>query len=268
MNTSFGATENPLAVSAATLSRILQENRNLPRTFTVVGATLNEEQIRALETASSPDVEVVLRDCSLSDDASCREALTECLKSDGCPTYLQECKIDCQVLATALTGNSRVTRLQLPASLRNDVNMSLLFAALANNKGLVHLDLRMLPISDENLSLLCQALRAHSTLTCLDLRQTEPLTQNGDWIFSSDEQKTQRTSLVAEMMQANTVLQTIHLYGFERDDQIYTENICPRLETNIFRPRVLAVKKTVDRPFREKILGRALYSVRSNPNLV
>jgi hypothetical protein len=70
------------------------------------------------------------------------------------------------------------------------------------------------------------------------------------------------------MMQANTVLQTVHLSDGERDDQLYTENICPRLETNIFRPRVLAVKKTVDRLFREKILGRALCCVRSNPNLV
>jgi hypothetical protein len=46
------------------------------------------------------------------------------------------------------------------------------------------------------------------------------------------------------------------------------KRFCPRLETNLFRPRVLAVKKTADRPFREKILGRALYSVRSNPNLL
>jgi hypothetical protein len=52
--------EDPLPVSAATLSRIFQENRDLPRTFTVSRATLNEEHIRALETASSPDVEVSL----------------------------------------------------------------------------------------------------------------------------------------------------------------------------------------------------------------
>jgi hypothetical protein len=47
----------PLPVSAATLSRIFQQNnRDLPQTFTVGFATLNEEHIRALETASSPDV--------------------------------------------------------------------------------------------------------------------------------------------------------------------------------------------------------------------
>jgi hypothetical protein len=31
---------------------------------------------------------------------------------------------------------------------------------------------------------------------------------------------------------------------------------------------VLAIKKTKDRPFREKVLGKAVYSVRINPNLV
>jgi hypothetical protein len=36
----------------------------------------------------------------------------------------------------------------------------------------------------------------------------------------------------------------------------------------MYRPRVLAVKKTIARPFREKVLGRALYAVKSNPNLV
>jgi hypothetical protein len=70
------------------------------------------------------------------------------------------------------------------------------------------------------------------------------------------------------MMQQNTVLQTIHLSEDERDEQIYTEEIHPYLETNRYRPRVLAVKKTKDRPFREKVLGRGLYSVRRNPNLV
>jgi hypothetical protein len=71
------------------------------------------------------------------------------------------------------------------------------------------------------------------------------------------------------MVQQNTVLHTIELlFTSERDDQICTEEIRPYLETNLYRPRVHAIKKTLDRPFREKVLGRALYSVRSNPNLV
>jgi hypothetical protein len=80
--------------------------------------------------------------------------------------------------------------------------------------------------------------------------------------------KTQRTRLLAEMMEQNVVLHTIHLSEDERDDQIYTEEISPYLETNLYRPRVVAVKKTIERPFREKVLGRALDCVKSNPNLV
>jgi hypothetical protein len=37
---------------------------------------------------------------------------------------------------------------------------------------------------------------------------------------------------------------------------------------NPYRPRVLAVKKITDRQLREKVLGRALDSVKRKPNLV
>jgi hypothetical protein len=84
----------------------------------------------------------------------------------------------------------------------------------------------------------------------------------------SGEQKTNRMRMLAEMVQQNTVLHTIHLPERERDEHIYTQEIHPYLEVNLYRPRVLAIKKTSERPFREKVLGRALHSVRSNPNLV
>jgi hypothetical protein len=94
----------------------------------------------------------------------------------------------------------------------------------------------------------------HPTLTSLDLRATD---------------KAHLTSVVAEMMKENTTLLAIELCEHQRDEKIYTEAILPYLEANLYRPRVLAVKKTKQRPFREKVLGRALYCVRrSNPNLV
>jgi hypothetical protein len=95
-----------------------------------------------------------------------------------------------------------------------------------------------------------------------------PRSPADDLIVFSDELKTRRTRALAEMMQHNTVLQTSHLSKDERDEHIYTQEIRPYLLTNLYRPRVLAIKKTKDRPFREKVLGRAVYSVRSNPNLV
>jgi hypothetical protein len=65
-------------------------------------------------------------------------------------------------------------------------------------------------------------------------------------------------------MVGNTSLQTIHLSERQYDQEIYLNEILPRLEMN----RVLAVKKIRDRTFRQAVLGRALYSVRSSPNLV
>jgi hypothetical protein len=70
------------------------------------------------------------------------------------------------------------------------------------------------------------------------------------------------------MMQQSTVLHTTRLSEHERDEHIYTQEIRPHLEVNLYRPRVLAVKKTKDRPFREKVLGQALHCVKSSPNLV
>jgi hypothetical protein len=70
------------------------------------------------------------------------------------------------------------------------------------------------------------------------------------------------------MVQRNTVLHTIHLPADERGEKIYAQMFRPYLETNLYRPRILAVKKTKEIPLREKVLGRALDSVKSCPNLV
>jgi hypothetical protein len=75
-------------------------------------------------------------------------------------------------------------------------------------------------------------------------------------IIFSEEPKTRRTRALAEMMHTNTVLHTIELLASERNNQIYTEELRPYLVTNLYRPRVHAIKKTEDRPFHEKVLGR------------
>jgi hypothetical protein len=162
-----------------------------------------------------------------------------------------------------------VTSLVLPYGwLRDDTRKGVILRSLAENKGLVHVGLHGHSISDENLSVLSQSLKAHPTITSLDLRDTNPWAQDGGRIVLSDEQKAKRTSLVAEMMHGNTILQTINFSIHERDNNIYSQVIVPHLETNCFRPRVLTVKEIAYKPFREKVLGRAVYCVRSNPNLV
>jgi hypothetical protein len=207
----------------------------------------------------------------LADDAA--GAFVECLQSDKGPISLVCCDIAFQIIANALTGKSRVTRLQPdfdePDFWPDDADKAILFRTLANNRGLVDLAWHGDPVSDENWTILCESLQAHLSLTSLDLRDTRPGNPVGAAIILlSAEQKTRRTRVLVEMMQRNTVLYTIALSEQERDEHIYTQEIQPYLVTNLYRPRVLAIKKTQDGPFREKVLGRALYSVRRNPNLV
>jgi hypothetical protein len=225
---------------------------------------LNEEQIRALATTEFlPGMEVILQRCSLSDDNGCHAAFVECLQRDRGPTVMDRCNIDCRVLATALEGNSRVTGLRLSAtSATSDAEKGAIFRSLAENKGLVKLDLYHRSISDENWTILCQSLKGHPTLTSLDLRYKRP-----GWL--SDEQKSLRTRVLAEMMHENRVLLTIDLEPYKRDAQIYEESILPYLETNLYRPRVLGIKKA-DIALRRPLLGRALQteSVRNKSNLL
>jgi hypothetical protein len=95
-------------------------------------------------------------------------------------------------------------------------------------------------ISVENWSLLYESLKAHPNLTSLDVDTTGPRSPGaGDNIAMMHDQKAHRTRLLADMVQHNTVLHTIHLPENERHKQIYTSEINPRLETNLYRPRVL-----------------------------
>jgi hypothetical protein len=253
-------------LSGAALSLFFQESRDSLQKVTLNGMVLSEDLCLALGTMSRLDVELDVSVCCLADDAA--DAFVECLQSDRGPVDLNWCRIDSQILANALTGDSRVTRLKPHFHGTDDAEKAVLFRALTNNRGLVHLDLRGDPISDENWIILCQSLQAHPSLTSLKLSVTMPRSPDGVPIIFSDEQKASRTSVLVEMMQQNTVLHTIELLASERNNQIYTEELRPYLVTNLYRPRVHAIKKTKDRPFRKKVLGRAVYSARSNPNLV
>jgi hypothetical protein len=260
----YNAVSSPL--SGAGLSLFFQESRDSLRKVYLSKILLSEDQCLALATMSRLDVEVKIFECSLADDAA--GAFAEFLQSDRGPVTLYRCRIDNQILANALAGDSRVTSFKPAKRWTDDADKAILLRALANNRGLVDWNFSGIPISDENWTIMCQSLQAHPTLTSLNLEDTRPMGPAGAAIIFSEEQKTHRTLVLAEIIQENAVLQTITLSEHERDEHIYMEEIRPNLETNLYRPRVLAVKKTKDRPFREKVLGRAVYSVRSHPNLV
>jgi hypothetical protein len=148
-------------------------------------------------------------------------------------------------------------------------DLFLIYSALAENRGLTTFNACGHFIGDENWNILCQSLQKHPILTRVDLTETGSTRLVERSTLLSAEQNTNRTRAIAEMMQTNTILCTIRLSAGERDEDIYTESIQPSLEANLYRPRVLAVKKEADdRPFRQKVLGRALSCVRSNPSLV
>jgi hypothetical protein len=229
---------------------------------------LNAEQIRALAAVSRPTLEVVLFECRLACGTASQNAFVECLQSDRPPTELVMCRLDSRVLANALAGNSRVTKLRLGGDTNNDAEMAFLLRALTNNRGLVDLDLQSQPINDENWTILCESLKAHPALTSLHLRDTSsPLRAGG--IELTDDQKAHRTGLLAEVVQENRLLHTIELSDGERDGKVYTEEVLPRLEFNLYGPRVLAISKA-DIQTRRPLLGLALQteSVLKKSNLL
>jgi hypothetical protein len=256
----FGNYNVPPPLSGAGLSRFFQDSRSCLRKVTLNSLLLSEDQCLALATMSRIDVELVMYRCSLSNGAV--DTFVECLQSDRGPIQVELCTIEIQILANALTGKSRVTKLMPTSWGPNDARGAALFRALANNRGLVDLNLSGHDIGDENLSVLCESLRAHPTLTILNLMSTRPRRLN-------DTERAQRTRVLAEMVQRNTSLHSIKLSADERDKQIYAARVHPYLEINRYRPRVLALTKA-GIPLRRPFLGLALQtrSVRNNSNLL
>jgi hypothetical protein len=270
-----------LPVSGPTLSYLFEHSQEHLIKVTLGHAILSEEHLRVL--AISPrherQLELVLQWCRFADNDACREASVQWLQSDGGPTELDGCHIDSHVLANSLRGNSRLSILRLPSmqarrdifgcDIPTDPDRGLIFSAFAENKGLTVLYASGHSIGEEDWSILCQSLQKHPALTRVDLTDTGPMSSSGQKTLLAVKQKTRRTRELAEMMQTNTILCTIRLSEKERDKKIYTKPIQPRLIANRYRLRVLAVKKEADdRPFRQKVLGRALHRVRRNPNLV
>jgi hypothetical protein len=264
-----GSSRPLLPISGPVLSQLVNHRRGSLREVTLRDMIFNEEHITVL--ASSPLQELVLRGCTFSDDEACRNAFRRWLQGGRGPTEMYRCIIDSDVLSEAMRGNSRLGKLLLSperASTADDCEMSLLVSALADNKGLTHFDAFWYAISDDNWSILCRSLQKHPTLANVDLACTGPKNPAGKRLFT-EEQKTDRTLALAKVMQTNTILNTIRLFPGEFDERIFAELIQPRLEANLNRPRVLAVKKeTEDRSFRQKVLGRALSCVSSHENLV
>jgi hypothetical protein len=196
--------------------------------------------------------------------------LAEVLGRNQGPTDLLHChNIDCFVLADGLRGNSRLKSLTSNFSGDFDVGNRQVLAmasALRENKGLVALDLSDFGfiVSDEKWGAVCDSLKTHPTLEVLDL--AEFMYMRGRPAMAPDV-ITSRMQALGDMIKVSMSIHTIHLDSrYSQAHEIYRESVIPYLETNQFRPRLLAIQKTRPIAYRAKVLGRALLATRTDAN--
>jgi hypothetical protein len=245
-----------LFINAPTLAYLMELCQSL-KTLSLVDLELDENHCRVLGDYSRSDLEIVLNDCKITSAGA--SALAEVLGRNQGPTKLVNCKIDNSVLANGLRGNSRLKSLRSRFSSTPEVSNREILAiagALRENKGLVNLDLRYgYNVTDETWDALCDSLKAHPTLEVLDFRSIQvPL------LLES------RIQALVDMMKVNMSIHTIKMSYYYCEHALFIESVVPYLETNRLRPRLLAIQKTLPHAYREKVLGRALLAVRTDPN--
>jgi hypothetical protein len=164
-----------------------------------------------------------------------------------------------ELLAMLFSNNTEIVRLLMP-KMDNSTNFSSFYHALAKNKRLVILKLSFVEISDANWSILCQSLARHPTIKKLDLFWTVPNDSNRQ----SSERKTRRTKEFLEMLQENTVLETLHCDCQEWGERILSDLVDPFLQ---YRRLFSSLTSYVD-PTRPQLLAQALGRVSNNPELL
>jgi hypothetical protein len=223
---------------------------------------MDENHCRVLGTYSRPDLEIVLERCKISRAGA--SALAEVLGRNQGPIKLYNCEIDNLLLADGLRGKSRLKSLKLRLSdSPEDSNREVLaiVGALRENKGLVGLDLSSeCHLCDETWDAVWDSLKTHPTLEVLDLRQTFMIPTAASAVLQPWVQA------LVDMMKINMSIHTMHLDPCYSQRELYRLSVIPYLETNRLRPRLLAIQRTRPPPYRAKILGRALLSIRTNLN--
>jgi hypothetical protein len=115
-------------------------------------------------------------------------------------------------------------------------------------------------VNDETWDAVCDSLKAHPTLEVLDFRAG-----SADDIMTPAKLKS-RIQALGDMLKVNTSIDTIHLCDRYNEHEIYRGTVIPYLETNRFRPRLLAIQRTRPIPYRAKVLGSALMAARTDAN--
>jgi hypothetical protein len=122
--------------------------------------------------------------------------------------------------------------------------------------GLVH----AFTVSDETLDAVCDSLKTHPTLEVLNLQPYEALPQLTPGVLKSHIQA------LLDMLKGNMLIHTILLPDQYSQHELDRKSVIPYLETNRFRPRVLAIQKARPITYRAKVLGGALLSACTDAN--
>jgi hypothetical protein len=251
-------------ITAPTLADLMEQCRSL-KVLSLVGLEMDENHCRVLGAYSRPDLEIVLTQCKFTSAGA--SALADVLGHNQGPTKLTFCDIDNSVVANGLRRNSRLKSLKPCLSGDLEVRHRDILAiagALRENKGLVHLDLSCYEfnVNDETWGAMCDSLKTHPTLEVLNLSTSGSV---GAATLAPSVIKSRMQALL-DMLKVNMTIDTIHLDAQYSQHELYRGSVIPYLETNRFRPRLLAIQRTRPITYRAKVLGRALLSVRTDPN--
>jgi hypothetical protein len=234
------------------------------KTLRLADMTLGTDHCIALESNCRIDLEIELRNCKLTDDGT--QAFLESQRRNKGPERLLNCKMDNAVLAEAVRGNMSLKSLKPCGELDHDQlspeDFETLAQALRENEGLVTLDVAGQPIMEESWRILLKSIQNHPSLQVLDLHLT-PSSRR-----MSAATKTERMLAIVDMLQVNTVILTIHMLLHECDKQVLQDSINPRLQLNLYRLRVRAIKEVAPGVHRSKLVGYALGNVSKNINLL
>jgi hypothetical protein len=158
------------------------------------------------------------------------------------------------VPANGLRGNSRLKSLTSRISSNRDVLA--LAGALKENKGLVECTSAMT---------LGRATTpgAPSVILTLEVLEFRNLYADPSFVPSVI---TSRVQSLVDMLKGNMSIHTIRVHFRYSEHELFQGSVIPYLETNLLRPRLLAIQKTRPILHRTKVLGRALLAVRTDGN--
>jgi hypothetical protein len=259
-------------VSQGVLSRFLTENEQLER-LTLRGVTLDATHFYALDQARAAvdendnnETAVIRRNFEI-DLSRCKttraggDALLESLARNRGPTRISLDIIDGRrpELVQAIKGNRSLHKLVVRgAGTQTESEIAHIVEALAENRGLEVVRFARDTLSDGNWGTLCQSLAKHPALEKLDIagaiRRDFDEEEHTAW---SNEIMLQRARTIADMVKVNTVMHTILVGHWECDKEVMRKEVEPRLDVNLYRPRIKALK-TAPTEVRPQLVGRAL----------